>query len=571
MEAYRNEWDTWVATNSYTVVKWDDMVPGSIITRLYELAQIKKDGRHKIRPCLAGETLEPHLDFGATWAGTISTDMTRFLFSLATSLNVEIWAGDVSCAFLQAKNDRPLYSYKPSWFDLINLDWDQLSKLRAEFKPMEKKMLRKMAIQKGRVEEVLSLLSAIYGNPAATRLWVKKNHVFMTHNCKLKNSNIDGQVYYLNDVKTTEGSRTKASMNNFLVVGLHVDDMLIVGNDHMKEEFCKQYEKACDGQVKWQKPVEVFTSMEVKQDLVNGHTELTQSKYWDLAAIRFKEFLPDKFNVHNPIGQGYKFQEATDEEHDEAKHLPYMELVGTLNYPTTMTKLECRLHVSKLSKYLRKWSKEHWDKAIKVLMYCITTKKIGIIYSRSLDEHGVNILYDHADSGFSPERSDGCRYMMMNGAVTSGTAKQHPTVDDSSTLAEITECKYAADDVVTFRGFLGELGFELEEPSIIYQDNRPAIMIANGEKSLGSKSRHMLIRCAKLSEHIADQDAMLKWKSTVQLIADLGTKFHGKERFEFLRDLMNGYALVRASQQEYDVPKNVTSLAMLTLKKIDGN
>ena len=66
------------------------MVPGSIITRLYELAQIKKDGRHKIRPCLAGETLEPHLDFGATWAGTISTDMTRFLFSLATSLNVDL-------------------------------------------------------------------------------------------------------------------------------------------------------------------------------------------------------------------------------------------------------------------------------------------------------------------------------------------------------------------------------------------------------------------------------------------------------------------------------------------------
>ena len=39
----------------------------------------------------------------------------------------------------------------------------------------------------------------------------------------------------------------------------------------------------------------------------------------------------------------------------------------------------------------------------------------------------------------------------------------------------------------------------------------------------------MMIRCAKLSEHIADQEVMLKWKSTVQLIADLGTKFHGKE------------------------------------------
>ena len=58
-------------------------------------------------------------------------------------------------------------------------------------------------------------------------------------------------------------------------------------------------------------------------------------------------------------------------------------------------------------------------------------------------------------------------------------------------------------------------------------------MIANGEKSLGSKSRHMMIRCAKLSEHIADQEVMLKWKSTVQLIADLGMKFTAKNALNF--------------------------------------
>ena len=39
----------------------------------------------------------------------------------------------------------------------------------------------------------------------------------------------------------------------------------------------------------------------------------------------------------------------------------------------------------------------------------------------------------------------------------------------------------------------------------------------------------MLIRCTKLSDHKMDQDVMLKWKSMVQLIADLGTKFHGND------------------------------------------
>ena len=34
---------------------------------------------------------------------------------------------------------------------------------------------------------------------------------------------------------------------------------------------------------------------------------------------------------------------------------------------------------------------------------------------------------------------------------------------------------------------------------------------------------------------------------------------------------MNGYALVRAAQQEYAIPKQVTSLAMMMTKKIGGN
>ena len=44
--------------------------------------------------------------------------------------------------------------------------------------------------------------------------------------------------------------------------------------------------------------------MEVKQDLTNGYNELTQAKYWDLAAIRFKEYLPGAtatYSRHAPV------------------------------------------------------------------------------------------------------------------------------------------------------------------------------------------------------------------------------------------------------------------------------
>ena len=36
------------------------------------------------------------------------------------------------------------------------------------------------------------------------------------------------------------------------------------------------------------------------------------------------------------------------------------------------------------------------------------------------------------------------------------------SINDAPTLAEITECKYAADDVVTFRGFLENLASKLK-------------------------------------------------------------------------------------------------------------
>ncbi len=43
-------------------------------------------------------------------------------------------------------------------------------------------------------------------------------------------------------------------------------------------------------------------------------------------------------------------------------------------------------------------------------------------------------------------------------------------------------------------------------------------------------------------------------------VSDLGTKNLGTRQFEFLRDLMNGYALVRASGRKKDLPAMVVAL-----------
>ena len=100
------------------------------------------------------------------------------------------------------------------------------------------------------------------------------------------------------------------------------------------------------GHVTWEIPATRFTACELKQDLENGTFEMLQEEYWDAAAKRFSQYLPPKFNVRNPVLPNTKFPDAkteiTDEEFDKAKSLPFMELVGTLNYPSQYTKIECQ-------------------------------------------------------------------------------------------------------------------------------------------------------------------------------------------------------------------------------------
>ena len=68
-----------------------------------------------------------------------------------------------------------------------------------------------------------------------------------------------------------------------------------------------------------------------------------------------------------------------------------------------------------------------------------------------------------------------------------------------------------------------------------------------GEVGGVDEHRGSWLRVFTLRNRIEDQEIQLKWKDTLSLAADLGTKLFSIKRFKFLRDLVNGYALARAS------------------------
>jgi hypothetical protein len=414
------------------------------------------------------------------------------------------------------------------------------------------------------------MLASVYGAPDAGNEWGLLLIHILTVLMHLSRSVIDGCLYFTTNNQLSKEKRGRYDSvwcTEYIVLLTWTDDIPYFGTDGLCEWFELEIVKHVP--MKFQPECRDFISIECKQDLVRKVTELTQCAYWVGVAERFKDYLRAPFHVQIPLPQGVVVEPATDEEVEEAKRFPYRQLVGCMAFPSCHTKLEIRFAISLLGRFMQRWSMHHWGVAVHCLKYCIATREIGLMYSAGLDWHGVNVPYAYADSGFTAPRSQGCRATLMNGAVISLTSQKHSTVDVSTTGAELTEAFLASNDIVGFRNLLGELGFVLQAPTVLYQDNQPAIQIAEGRRNLASKTKHMDIRVWKLRERIDDQEIALVYCSTVDMLADIGTKalgplafcyLLGPLAFCYLRDCANGYALVRHHHPEYQMCALVVKL-----------
>lgn len=201
---------------------------------------------------------------------------------------------------------------------------------------------------------------------------------------------------------------------------------------------------------------------------------------------------------------------------------------------------------------------------LKSLEYGYSTKDKGIIYLGFLSEKELNRLVAYADSSLSLPRSQGCRLILMNGAVVSFTSKRHSTTDDSTAAAELTEQHLCACDVEGLRNLMKEIGLEQIEPTPIYQDNQAAIQIAINRGALAKKTRAMEMRTLTIRNKIEDMKVIPLYCETLKMLADLGTKALDPTRFEILRDAITGYGLLESWKQG-----KVKEFAALMVKLID--
>jgi len=573
--AVQKENDSWRTFGASEEVKYDDMERGASIIPLGELYTIKRNGQHKFRQYAMGNLLKAGKDYGDTFSSTVSGDGLRWFCSLASACNKRIRGWDATTGYLQTKQRIKIYAYLPSHHGFSDMEFEELAEFRKQLLKIKKEKgikgikefsSRMKKERRWKPSVVLELKSSTYGIPDAGQAFAMFMQGLHIKKCGLTQCEVDPAIYFR--IEEEVASDNEKRVKNFLIAITWVDDVRYFGT----EEFLKEYEKAVSANCKctMEGDSDEFVSIEIKQDLNKKTLELTQEKYWEKAVERFAEFLPKgkttERRVPLSIADERLLVEPSEEEIREAEHLPFPNLLGVVQYPSAFTKPEMRFAMSVLSRHRTKWGKKHFMVLLKSLEYGYHSRKKGIIYSGNLGKENLNILTAYADSSLSIPRSQGCRMVIMNGAVISFTSKRHTTTDDSTAAAELTEQHLCACDIEGLRNLMQEIGLGQREPTIIYQDNQAAIQIANNRGALAKKTRAMDMRTLAVRNKVEDMKVIPIYCETLMMLADIGTKALDPTWFEILRDAMTGYSLLEAIKQGN--VQGYTSMMMRLMKKI---
>jgi hypothetical protein len=560
VEAVKKEIQSWLTFDAYTEIPFAEKPAGTSIVPLGELYTRKRDLTYKFRQYLMGNLLRKGKDYDETFSCCISWDGIRWCASVACAMSKEIRGCDAITGFLQAREQFDLYAYLPSHGQYSSLTYEELAALRAHLLQMIVKEglagLKKFAAMHKREsrnnpQTCYRLNSSIYGAPSANHEWDMLFQHAHINGCGLTLSEVEPSLYVR--IETNE----EDEVIEWIIVNIWTDDVRYFGTDDMLKRYEENLQKKV--KVKFLGVPKEFVGTEFLQDFERGLCELKAPKYWEGAALKFDKYFENGIKERlNPLSiqdeRSMLTKEVSDEQVEEAKHLPFRELLGVISYHASCTKLEMRYAVSVCGKHRGRWGVEQFNILKKLFEYGYTTRFTGLIYSKGLDMHGLNVLWCCADSGHTLPRSYGSTAVMMNGAAVSLSAKKHTLTGSSTCHDEIIEFSIAGNKVAGFRNMMEEMHLGQDKPTVIYQDNEAAIMIAMNRGSLSGQSRHIDRKVLTCRNKIEDGNIVPKYLETAKMIADIGTKAFGDKQFAYLRDMLTGYSLVKEHHPSYSLP-----------------
>ncbi|KAE8664296.1 hypothetical protein F3Y22_tig00112801pilonHSYRG00056 [Hibiscus syriacus] len=234
---------------------------------------------------------------------------------------------------------------------------------------------------------VCRLKKRLYGLKQAPRQWYKKFDSFMSSSGFTR-------------CQTDHCCCIKRFDNNFIILLLYVDDMLVAGSDmqeiiNLKQKLSKQFAMKDLSAAKY------ILRMRIKRDTKSRTLMLSQAEYINKVLSRFN--MQNAKPVSTPLGVHFRLSKEqspkTEEERTHMVKMSYASTIGSLMYAMFCTRPDIAHAVGVVSWYMNNPGKEHYRLCLYSKRYCRT--KIATICGLLRDSSGHWLGGFNCTIGFS--------------------------------------------------------------------------------------------------------------------------------------------------------------------------
>ena len=461
---------------------------------------LKVNGTKKARCVCNGNRNRGAVTMGHIFANALTPNAERLFWAITAKEGLTAIGADVSNAFAEAPPpEAPFYVY----VDDVYRDWWENE-------------LGKPPIPKG---YVLRVHHALQGHPESPRLWerhidkILKKHGFQptTHDPCL--------YHYTKD-------------NTRILFLRQVDDFAVAARDPSDAHRIIQLINSSlsipvkdQGIIEWYNGIDVEqTKYYIRLHATTYFNKMLKNHGWfdtNMIEMAANDIIP--MSGDNEYLRRLDRATPPDNPADQANlqslfGFKYRQVVGEILYPMVKCRPDLSNAIIKLSQYMSNPAKEHYEAVHHLIKYIATTYNIGITFWRDTecdhlpdkplpklhpDNYTIDLnppdqtMYAYTDSDWGGDQNHrrsitGIIVMYAGGAIGYKT-KYQDTIALSSTEAEFIAACDAAKLVLYFRSLLQELNIPQEDATVIYEDNRGALMmVAAGQPT--KNSRHIDIK-----------------------------------------------------------------------------
>ena len=504
---------------TWELVSIDKIPPNRKIVKSRFVYTIKhnRDGtveRFKARFVACGYSQVKGIDFHETFSATLRSTSFRLLCAIAAGKRLSLEHFDVTSAFTQSDIDAEIYVEAPP----------------GNFTPKD---------NKGR-PLVLKLKKALYGTKQASKLWQDTLMNHLTRKMGFTRLQNDPCLF----IKNTKIGKRQHTM----IVGVYVDDVIVAHDSpallsEFKSEFTGEggFNASHLGKLSW------FLGVAVDQHS-DGSVTVHQTKYVEKLLDKFVPSHASSTRAHTMPCDPESFQRlklaTTNSERERVSKLPYLELVGSLLYLSTMTRPDIAYHMSVLCSFMHDPSVDCYNAAIDLLLYVGHTRHYhlrfdgsvaapeGVASATEIDRNCGFVAYSDA-SWHKPNELGYNMYgyiVRVFGGPVAFAAKRLKVVATSSAEAEYAAATYSCKEIAFVRNVCNELQLLLHGPVCLAVDNEAAIKIANNRGVTG-RTKHFSDAIHYIRHMVDHAIVRLRYVTTHHQLADGLTKPLDKTKF----------------------------------------